>query len=54
MSNAESNCQNNFLNFKLCLHIEKLYIKLEYKNTCIKLQVVFIWKAEAVQVAAGG
>lgn len=25
----------------------------EYKNTCIKLQVVSMWNAEAVQVVGG-
>lgn len=47
MNNMES-VKTTFWISNTCTH------RKECKNTCIKLQVVSLWNAEAVQVAGGG
>lgn len=46
MNNMES-VKATFRISNMCAHTK------EYKNTCIKLQVVSMWNAEAVRVADG-
>lgn len=47
MNNMES-VKTTFWISNTCTH------RKECKNTCIKLQVVSLWNAKAVQVAGGG